>query len=192
MPKTKKVTSSLVGDQAAAPSPNQLVAYNLVRARELRGWTQERAAQELSLWTGVRWSKASWSAAERSVDGVRVREFTADDIAAFSHTFGVPVGWWFAPPTDDRLPMDDTTRMGYVQLQLGEPDGVDAFRERVSELSVAIEGRDLEDLAGMIVTNVLQTALAKQSNQKLGAVRDSLERLLSDIDAVVAKSNEGA
>ena len=46
-------------------TPNQIVAYNLAEARALRGWTQEQAAAELEEYVGSRWSKATFSAAER-------------------------------------------------------------------------------------------------------------------------------
>jgi hypothetical protein len=79
-------------------SPNQLVAYNLAQARLNKGWTQEQAAAALEPFLGVRWSKASFSAAERSVDGERVRQFTADEIVAFARCFELPVTWFFLPP----------------------------------------------------------------------------------------------
>src|SRR5215207_10252431 len=63
-------------------TPNQLVAYNLHRARIMRGWTQEEAAEQLEPFLGKRWSKASFSAAERSVTGDRAREFTVDELVA--------------------------------------------------------------------------------------------------------------
>ena len=71
----------------AALTPNQVVAYNLKRARDFRGWTQDEAADVLAQHLGERWSKASWSAAERSVDGVRQRELTANEIVALSQAF---------------------------------------------------------------------------------------------------------
>jgi hypothetical protein len=79
-------------------TPNQIVAYNLAQARTWKGWTQEQAAAELEPYLGTRWSKASVSAAERSVDGQRVRQSSADDLVAFSRCFGVPVGFFFLPP----------------------------------------------------------------------------------------------
>ncbi len=79
-------------------TPNQIVAYNLAEARALRGWTQEQAAARLEDYVGSRWSKATFSAAERSIDGRRVRQFTADEIVAFSRCFQVPVGFFFMPP----------------------------------------------------------------------------------------------
>lgn len=77
---------------------NQVVAYNLTRARSLRGWTQERAAEELAPHLGRRWSKASFSAAERSVMGVRPKVFSADELLAFSRAFDLPVTFFLIPP----------------------------------------------------------------------------------------------
>lgn len=78
---------------------NQVVAYNLTRARQLRGWSQEEAARRLAPHLGVEWSKALFSAAERSVDGNRIRPFDADELVAFSRTFDLPIGYFFLPPT---------------------------------------------------------------------------------------------
>src|SRR3546814_3847945 len=64
-------------------TPNQVVAYNLAQARALKGWTQDQAAEALEPHLGARWSTASYSAAERSVDGNRIRNFDADEIVAF-------------------------------------------------------------------------------------------------------------
>lgn len=77
---------------------NQVVSYNLAQARELKGWTQEEAAEALAPHLGRRWSRASFSAAERSVDGDRIRMFDADEIVALARTFDLPVSWFFMPP----------------------------------------------------------------------------------------------
>src|SRR5687768_15233145 len=63
-------------------TPNQVVAYNLAAARELRGWTQDQAAAALEPYLGVRWSTASVSQAERSITGKFIRQFEADEIVA--------------------------------------------------------------------------------------------------------------
>ncbi|MGH3650594.1 MAG: hypothetical protein ACRDU9_07770, partial [Acidimicrobiia bacterium] len=54
---------------------NQVVAYNFRVARELRGWTQEEAADQLEPYLGMRLTQASISAIERAWDGDRNREF---------------------------------------------------------------------------------------------------------------------
>lgn len=69
-----------------------VVARNITIARELHGWSQHEAADRLERLLGRRWSKATYSAAERSVTGRRVRRFTADEIDALARTFGVEPG----------------------------------------------------------------------------------------------------
>ena len=87
------------------PSPklwtaNQIVAFNVAKARLLRGWTQEEAARALAPYLGTTLSTASFSALERSVDTGRVREFNADELLAFARGFGVPITWFFTPPSE--------------------------------------------------------------------------------------------
>ena len=81
-----------------ALTPNQVVAYNLAQARLLKGWTQDQACVALEAHLGNRWSKANYSAAERSVDGSRVRQFDADEVVAFARAFDLPLTWFFLPP----------------------------------------------------------------------------------------------
>lgn len=85
-------------------TPNQLVAYNLARIRRQRGLTQEQTVEQLTTFLGTRWSVASLSAAERSVDGKRVKEFNADELIALSRAFDVPLAFWFTPPPADEHP----------------------------------------------------------------------------------------
>ena len=58
------------------------IARPELRARMMRGWTQEQAAEKLAPYMEEKWSKATLSAAERSVAGSRIRRFTADQIVA--------------------------------------------------------------------------------------------------------------
>ena len=84
------------------PTPNQIVAYNLGRARRLKGWTQDEAAENLEPHIGELWSKASYSAAETSAHrNERIRRFSADEIAAFAKAFKLPITWFFLPPHMD-------------------------------------------------------------------------------------------
>ncbi len=76
---------------------NRVVAYNLERARKARGLSQEEARELLKV-EGIDWSKATYSAAERSWDGKRVRQFEADELVAFARAFEVPVIFFFLPP----------------------------------------------------------------------------------------------
>ena len=92
-------------------SANQLVAYNLMRIRKTLGLDQAQAAERLRPYVGE-WSKAVYSAAERSYHGKRVRQFTADDLVALSLAFGVPVVYFFLPPRADDRSAGDRVRVG--------------------------------------------------------------------------------
>ncbi len=82
---------------------SRLIAYNLRALRTSRGLTQDQASALLAPYVETPWSRATFSAAERSAEGERVRGFTADDILALSLAFDVPVAYWFLPPlTYDR------------------------------------------------------------------------------------------
>lgn len=74
---------------------NQVVAWNIGRYRRASGLTQE----QLGALTGQ--SGAVVSAAERSWDGKRTREFDAQAIAVTALALGVPLAALFLPPDDD-------------------------------------------------------------------------------------------
>ena len=77
---------------------NQIVAHNVARARELRGWTQEQAAEALAPYLGARLSGPSFSNLERSAVKVdRIKQFSADDLLALSRGFDLPIGFFFTP-----------------------------------------------------------------------------------------------
>ncbi len=76
-------------------TPNQIVAWNLNYFRKVAELTQEEFGHL------VGWSKAIVSAAERSWDSKRVRQFSADDIVRITTALGIPVIAMFLPPDDD-------------------------------------------------------------------------------------------
>ena len=78
---------------------NQVVAHNLQLIRLWHRLTEgNRPPKLLEPYLGKRWSKANFSAAERSVACERIRQFDADEIVAFAKAFEVPVAWFFLPP----------------------------------------------------------------------------------------------
>jgi hypothetical protein len=83
-------------------SPNQVVALNVARARAMRGWTQEQASAAIAPYLGTRLSNASFSSIERSIGGTRVKQFSADELVAFSRGFDLPIGWFFLPPPPEQ------------------------------------------------------------------------------------------
>jgi transcriptional regulator with XRE-family HTH domain len=94
--------------QAQALTPSQIVAFNLRRIRKARGWTQERAAEALLPYLGVRWSSAQFSVAERwdPRPGQKARQFGVDDLIALAAGFRVYLSELLTPPkgTDIALP----------------------------------------------------------------------------------------
>lgn len=85
-------------------TPNQLIAYNMAYWRKAAGYTQEEFAQRLNrgLNTG-QWTNASVSAAERSWDGKRIRQFDADLIFSLATSLGLPMTAFWLPPEDDGI-----------------------------------------------------------------------------------------
>ncbi len=115
-------------------TPNQVVAQRIAFARQLRGWTQEEAADRLEPYLGARWSAATFSIVERSVDGKRIRQFTADELVALSRAFDVPIGWWFTPSWGDDTAHVVTPDAPHglpsqlmVDVVMGDVDGFEAW-----------------------------------------------------------------
>lgn len=144
-------------------TPNQVVAYNLRRAREVRGLTQEEAAARLAPALGDQWSVASWSSAERSVTGKRVRNFTADELLAFSRAFDLPVQWFFTPPPPDDHPAD----------LIAPPDADEGFTP--DELSALVEGHrgDTTELQALVA------GLMTREADEFGALAGRIEEAAS-------------
>lgn len=160
----------------AALTPNQIVAFNLYRARALRGWTQQEAAERLEKYLGTRWSKASFSAAERSVAGERVRQFSADEITAFAIAFDLPIGWFFLPPgaSEHVRRLRTVVEVGGGWLRVGDMlelvlnVGEDEFETRIAEIVA-----DLPDDAQSALQRAAREAVAVLTRTVLGeALRD--------------------
>jgi transcriptional regulator with XRE-family HTH domain len=117
---------------------NQVVAYNVRAARELRGWTQEEFAARLEPYIGQRLTQASVSGIERAWDGDRRREFDAQELLFFALVFDLPIVWFLIPPPGDNRMMRNTTRPVaelYAHL-LGFPHQLDPLYARLREIRV--------------------------------------------------------
>lgn len=129
---------------ASPPPPpevdlNQVVAYNVRSARELRGWTQEDLAGRLEPYLGQRLTQAAVSAIERAWDGDRRREFDAHELLIFAMVFDLPIIWFLLPPPGDHRVMRATTRQVdelYAWL-LGRPDQLEPLYARLREFGVS-------------------------------------------------------
>ncbi len=168
---------------------NRLIAYNLRTLRTERGLTQDQASALLAPYVETPWSRATFSAAERSADGERVRGFTADDILALALAFDVPVSYFFLPPTPwdrhrqqlvlqsagQRVEWDDLIR-GPV---LGRDTWVKSVRPRVEYEEVVLP-RDLASRADQLVYGALankygSTTQAANLLEETAAVLRSIE-----------------
>jgi transcriptional regulator with XRE-family HTH domain len=200
-------------DERQAPlfwgmTPNQVVGYNLWCARRDRGWTQAQAAEALEPHLGVRWTVAQVSAAERSMDGTRVRQFTADDIVAFAQAFDVPITYFFVPPrphalwtkvepstTKDAL---NRTMAVMIDLILGDPNEGAArvashLHDVMSDLDPALFSeaqRRIFELARLRMLGVIRTAIGSLGGwqESLRSLADELGQLELDVAKQLASS----
>lgn len=139
----RKQTSSGNQSEAASLSVggadlNEIVAYNVRRARELRGWTQEEAAIALEPLLGQRLPQASISAMERAYEGERRREFDAHELLAFALAFDLPLFWFFLPPPGDHRTLHHTTNIvsELYGLLFGREDQLEPVYDRLRQLGI--------------------------------------------------------
>src|SRR6266508_1348844 len=132
---------------------NQVVAYNVRAARELRNWTQDEFAERLEPYVGQRLTQASVSAIERAWDGERRREFDAHELLTFAMVFDLPIIWFLLPPPGDHRLMRATTRPVdelYTWL-LGRPDQLPPIYDRLRAVGIAepsVADAAVEGIAG--------------------------------------------
>lgn len=179
-------------------TPNQIVARNVARARELRGWTQEQAAEALAPYLGARLSGASFSALERSAVSVsRIKQFSADDLLALSRGFDLPIGYFFTPPPPDEdagLVAPDAGMKGLdpvvlLDAVLGTPDNLGPWRDdllayaassapepRSKREKPSVSPRDLPDRLEPF-TAMRARALLRETFGEVVDAADVLERL---------------
>jgi transcriptional regulator with XRE-family HTH domain len=117
---------------------NQVVAYNVRAARELRGWTQEEVSERLEPYLGQRLTQAGISAIERAWDGDRRREFDAHELLIFALVFDLPMLWFLLPPPGEHRLMANTNRPAdelYMYL-LGRPEQLEPLYARLRDVGV--------------------------------------------------------
>jgi transcriptional regulator with XRE-family HTH domain len=167
--------------EPAPPPPddvdlNQVVAYNVRAARELRGWTQDEVADRLEPYLGQRLTQASVSAIERAWDGDRRREFDAHELLTFSMVFDLPIIWFLLPPAGDHRVMRNTTRQidELYAFLLGRPDQLDPVYERLREIGVSdptASDDTVEKLTG-VPSNAKQWSYRERRKELLLALLD--------------------
>ena len=173
---------------------NMLVAYNLAEFRKAAGLTQKQLGERLG-----GWSEASVSAAERSWDGKRVREFDADEIVRIADALGVPVIALLLPPPDAGSGVDYLFEYGSadpvdlpVLLQHlaptyreDEPPAMAAYRDRLIALGSRINpenqvAAEILNRAGHEAVELLIKA-RDQAMSVTGDARDRAESLQREV-----------
>jgi transcriptional regulator with XRE-family HTH domain len=144
-------------------TPDQVVAFNLRRARELHAWTQEEAAERLEPFLGERWSRVVFSAAERSVTGSRIRQFSASQLVAFAAAFDLPVSFFLMPPRDVEL-----------ITAKGAPEGLTP--EQLIELAIAPQDERVQELVEERYRDALRLA-TRDAPQAMPRATASLREL---------------
>lgn len=97
---------------------NQVVSYNLGRARRSRGWTQEETAERLEAASGKKWTSATLSASERAIKTGRPRVFDANELVTFARVFEYPVAYFLLP-----IEPKGKQEIVYALSRLQEQDG---------------------------------------------------------------------
>jgi transcriptional regulator with XRE-family HTH domain len=184
--KTTKRNTADLGHQDV--DLNQIVGYNFRRARELRGWTQEEAADHLQPLLGQRLPQTSISAIERAYSGEHRRVFDAHEILAFSIAFNLPLIWFFLPPEDDRAHFQGIPKRvsDLYEIVLGREDQLTPIYERLSRLGIK-DPTELEETMEKITG---APAVSRQSYRErrkrfllalLDSNADNLDRAADDL-----------
>ncbi len=81
-----------------AMTVHQVVAHNVYKARTLRGWNQQQAADAISKTLGKPLTAAGLSAIEKTFTSRRQRVIDVAELVAYARAFGLPMAWFFLPP----------------------------------------------------------------------------------------------
>ncbi len=166
---------------------NQVVAYNMVKARALRGWTQERVGEELAPYLGVKLSVTSVSAMERSAwRSERTRVFSADNLLALSRGFDVPLGFFLVPPPPAQgirflSAATDEDPLVLLDAVLGKPENLAEWEQALSECSAAMAPTPV---AKWFRAHVARSASAFGGVVELAEQCRRVVRVLEDLDVV--------
>ena len=189
--RTPKNTDAPTRPVADGVNLNEIVAYNFRRARELRGWTQDEAADHLAPYLGIRLRQAAISALEAAYGGAKRREFDAQELLAFACGFDLPLVWFLLPPPDDHRNLAGTseTVSELPLLTLGRVDQLEDLRARFAELGAVDPNRDDQILERVYGTPTGRTLADYPTRRKalllamLDSHADNLDRAADDMGA---------
>ena len=181
-------------------SVNQLVGYNMKWFRKAAGITQEEMGRRLG-----GWSKGVVSAAERSWDSDRVRQFDADEIVAIAQVLDIPVIGLLLPPPDSgtgsdyvfaagpaRMSSDDLLHQVVPDYQ-GNTKAMIAFRERVLQVGGARFMEPIQREAERILLQARDHAhqfVLESREAAEGLERDAQDRYRQAMDSLIERRQE--
>jgi transcriptional regulator with XRE-family HTH domain len=176
-------------------TPNMLAALNMARWRQAMGWTQEQLGAELGGWT-----KNAVSAAERSWDGHRVRQFDADLLCDLASVFRIPVPAFFLPPEDDGrtaryaikgddgpVPMDEYFRVVLPDIDDWEADTAAGAAYKQAVITAIARYYDSEARAE-VGAAVADVATEEQIAAALERARETRELTAVTLDRLLAEN----
>ena len=177
---------------------NMLVGYNMAYFRKAAGMTQEELGQRLG------WSNVAVSAAERSWDGKRVRQFDADVVVDLAMALGVPISALFLPPEDDGerrryelpadgpdggIPMGDLLSFAMPELPpaVGGP-AIEAYEKRLGDAIGAYFPHASKELAARLRERTTDEQIL-EALQAARSHRTEIEHV-GELMASIASDNE--
>lgn len=120
---------------------NEVIALNMARWRKAAGLKQSQLGALLG------WTNATVSAAERSADGKRVRQFTAAEVVRIATALGVPLIAMYLPPGGGGKEMAELFRQ-VLPDSLADTPAVNAYREALAAAARGYLDQDAD--AGLI------------------------------------------
>lgn len=177
---------------------NQIVAWNMAYYRRAARLTQEQLGRALG-----GWSVAAVSAAERSWDGPRTREFDAAEILAIARAIGVPHLALLLPP-DDEPPgwavrtvdavLAPADYFAAIMPDLDDKTSVmDDYRNRLTMASVSYQEAGWGDAVKRMLRDM---TTPEQRAARLDRIRHQMEALrsllpdLGEISDLIAAEDE--
>jgi transcriptional regulator with XRE-family HTH domain len=190
---------------ANALTVHQVVAYNVFRARTLRGWTQQRAAEAIGATLGKPLTAAGLSAIEKTFSSRRQRVIDVAELVAFARAFGLPIAWFFLPPEGrETHPIPPTYKHAATMAvdAFGDEDAWQWYLARIVALLGAPRSILHDELLGSAGypsadeweaidrkrEELLDTALRQFSSEH----RDLLDALVADLTALRQKASADA
>lgn len=171
---------------------HQVVAYNFRRARKLRGWTQAQTSDALAPYLGVTLHQAGVSAIEKTYDSPRRRNIDVAEVVGFARGFGLPIGWFFFPPSghgQDSLALstnggDSAIVASLLDITIGTELDHQMVCDRLTTLAPT-DDRPIRDAFRSVLPELPDYDTQQRADLERQTARDALLDQLVDLDSEV-------